>query len=737
MNGKIQKRKLLDDLPADIDALDFKPYIDTLADIISSSSTSTPLTIGVFGTWGSGKTSLMRMVCNQLPKSFRTTWFDAWKYNRQEDLWRVLLLQTLNTIEGAIPDTKDEQAKQDREKLANMRMALYSDINRKEVGRIEIDGEKLVATAAKGAIRIGISFLPGVSTLTKLVKELHKGAEISEGLFDAIRRERIQIHIDQIKFLEDFHNKFTELVHDYLQVKNQRLVVFVDDLDRCLPEKVVEVLEAIKMFLDVPGCIFVLGIDQQVVARGIEIKYKEFGLPMDGKDEPKFMIEGIRYLEKIIQLPFQIPPIEREDMSEFITGLIAGWPHEECPMVFSEGLGDNPRKVKRTVNVFLLLWLLANRRKDKLKGEIKPVRLAKIVVIQNIFPKLYEHLKRTPRLLRDLEIYYRQAEKIGQRREIGIGKEESRIEGQRNEPPPSLAGFVNRVAVRRILTMHSLYLPDANFTDLKPTELRSYFTLTRRAEEPIFRAAEQIHQVYEPEMIYIPAGSFLMGSTEEQTQSAFRAGLNVDWVAYEKPQHKIELPSYMIGRYSVTNAEYVLFVAETTHNPPPYWDGNQCPEDKSDHPVVNVSWYDAIAYCKWLSEMTGKAYRLPTEAEWEKAARGENGQLFPWGDKFDQALCNAKGSGVGTTTPVAQYSPLGDSLYGLSDMAGNVWEWTHSLYKKYPYDPSDGREEIASGELRVLRGGSFFSPTYNLRCARRGWEPPNNWTHFWGFRIVL
>jgi formylglycine-generating enzyme required for sulfatase activity len=123
---------------------------------------------------------------------------------------------------------------------------------------------------------------------------------------------------------------------------------------------------------------------------------------------------------------------------------------------------------------------------------------------------------------------------------------------------------------------------------------------------------------------------------------------------------------------------------------------------------VYVTWHDAMAYCRWLARVTGRAYRLPSEAEWEKAARGTDGRIWPWGNKWDSKRCNSREGGPGNTTPVGQYSPQGDSPYGCVDMAGNVWEWTLSLLKDYPYDPKDGREDAQAEGRRRLRGGAFF-----------------------------
>ena len=134
---------------------------------------------------------------------------------------------------------------------------------------------------------------------------------------------------------------------------------------------------------------------------------------------------------------------------------------------------------------------------------------------------------------------------------------------------------------------------------------------------------------------------------------------------------------------------------------------------KAEHPVVQVTWQDAQAYCQWLNQAHGGelpegwVFRLPTEAEWEKAGRGEYGQEWPWGNEFDPKKCNSSEGGANGTTPVGAYSPQGDSPYGAADMVGNVWEWTHTLYRNYPYQAKDGRKSKQGTNARVLRGGSF------------------------------
>ena len=137
---------------------------------------------------------------------------------------------------------------------------------------------------------------------------------------------------------------------------------------------------------------------------------------------------------------------------------------------------------------------------------------------------------------------------------------------------------------------------------------------------------------------------------------------------------------------------------------PYYWSDSRF--NQRNQPVVGVNWYEALAYAAWLSRVTGKAYRLPTEAEWEWAAR-RNTRRYPWGNEWDPDRCNWRGSALNRPNPVGVYRQ-GATVDGLQELAGNVYEWTLSLYRPYPYEPDDGREEIDVEGLRVLRGGSWY-----------------------------
>lgn len=249
---------------------------------------------------------------------------------------------------------------------------------------------------------------------------------------------------------------------------------------------------------------------------------------------------------------------------------------------------------------------------------------------------------------------------------------------------------------------------------------------------------------FKPEMILIPAGEFLMGSDPQKDKDAQDE---------EQPQHTLYLPEYWIAKTPVTNVQYAAFVQATGYEAPKHWwKKGKIPQGKDMHPVVEVTWYDALAFCTWLAEVTGKPYTLPSEAEWEKAARGTDGRIYPWGNTFDQSKCNTSESRIKDTTPVDKY-PQGASPYGVLDMAGNVAEWTRSLWGwldgrdfvhaefqfRYPYQVDDEREDLKADDEwpRVLRGGSFNGYRDYARCAIRDCYFPFTWVAPRGFRVVV
>ncbi|MEW6567801.1 MAG: SUMF1/EgtB/PvdO family nonheme iron enzyme [Chloroflexota bacterium] len=194
-------------------------------------------------------------------------------------------------------------------------------------------------------------------------------------------------------------------------------------------------------------------------------------------------------------------------------------------------------------------------------------------------------------------------------------------------------------------------------------------------------------------MVLVPAGEFYFGPDRV----------------------KLSLPAFYIDRFPVTNADYKKFIEATGAPEPTHWRRGTWPEGKADHPVVNVTWENAAAYAEWAGK------RLPTEEEWEKAARGNDGREWPWGSTFDPSRCNTNESGAWDTCPVGKYSPAGDSPWGAADMAGNVWEWIGGK-------PSP---------LRMpLRGGDWLDTQEEARTHARRMHTPKRKNDFIGFRCA-
>jgi formylglycine-generating enzyme required for sulfatase activity len=196
------------------------------------------------------------------------------------------------------------------------------------------------------------------------------------------------------------------------------------------------------------------------------------------------------------------------------------------------------------------------------------------------------------------------------------------------------------------------------------------------------------------DMILIPAGNFIMGTNSRLPD--------------EGPEHNVALDAFYIDRFEVTNLQYKKFNDATKRRSPTHFRNRTYPQGKADHPVTFVSWLDAKAYCAWAGK------RLPTDQEWEKAARGTDGRWFPWGNEFDYSKSNSpvrwREIGVfGDTTPVGAFA-AGVSPYGVHDMSGNVWEWTASWYQPYPGNTV--ASESYGERYKVLKGGSWFNCSF-------------------------
>lgn len=832
------------------DRLRFRTYSEVLKRVVLEADT--PLTIGIFGPWGCGKSSLMRLVEKSLEDAQASeegevwrVWFNAWQYDREGALWRALIVQVLGVLREKLLGKEDakkapEELPQDKQKLGHhledLETSLYREVEREEIGGITIDLEKMVKGGVGSLTRLSLSMIPGVGgALAKMAEKAQEklSGDDLDTLFDSVQRERRKVHRDHIRSLDEFRGAFENLIREQVEEPGHRLVVFIDDLDRCLPEKAIEVLEAIKLFLDVPGCVFLIAADRKVIERGIQVRYKSFLAGLKGEESAEELarrlpITGDDYLEKIVQLPFHLPPLREGLVEKFIEEHEPQLP-EGCAAIFSQGVEPNPRKVKRTLNIFRFLLLLADERaKEKEMEPVQPPLLAKMVIIQSRWWELFTDLQDYPNLLQELEKTWLDG---GPPMPVlgSPGPPESAAEELNEVPkPPAVREellLVNKYwrirALGRMLTVGPPW-----FADLSLDQLREYIYLARSTTEAIgvgevdidkrrwadllsndltkIRAAvadadegekeiyiknlltvvpsgdqllqrvsagnglallgdprpgvdPEVSSLEQMEFCYVPPGPFWMGSDDADPLASEE----------EKPMGEVNIPhGYWMARYPVTVAQFRTFVQDNGHQP--------ADEDRlrglANHPVVWVSWREALDFCHWLTEQwrslvpQGYLITLPTEAEWEKAARGgverlesptvvTVGQglasgaavasipnprpkgLYTWADEPDPNRANYDDTGIGTTSAVGCF-PGGASPYGCLDMAGNVWEWCSTLYREYAYQ-ADDREDLEAEGPRVVRGGAFFSSRRGVRCASRFRLGPVDRYHFIGFRVVV
>ena len=835
------------------DALNFGDFRPALKEILTSAET--PLTVGIFGAWGSGKTSLMRMLRDEIesegkPKA-RTVWFTAWKYDRQDALWRSLILRVL---EAMVPREEGDGPREERPVLQNpgekqqrlitllekLEDSVYQDVEWEELGQRNIRWWQFLSNTGLAGIEIAAAL--GSGGITPVLKEMTgaDGLPIEEikKAAQAISRETKSYQRRQLFYMEQFEATFKEAVG---LIKEARLIVFVDDLDRCLPEKAIEVLEAIKLFLEVPGVVFVLGMDREVVQRGIEARYGHFFSRQPGRHS-ELPIRGDVYLQKIVQIPFHLPSLAIANLDQFMAGLDKGL-SVMTRQVFARGLFPNPRQVKRALNIFHLLQEIARQREKRpaQEGGLPPRSiawplLAKTVVIQTQYPDLYQLWRQYPLVMKMLEREY--GRQVTSDDEMLLGRlrdhDQPPIDEPQKEPaaqPHSptersgglLAPYLDDRQQYALLAQLLAYPPAeeagsgrqlARFAGLNRDQMAAYVQLagTVESEEelPLDLPADLLADLLSGDRLRMQDAAGRLESEEPQKdgpkhrthrvplvnivqnpaellERRVNAGDALGWIGDERqgvsslePQlipiiedltflmgdekQEVTIPAaFAIAQYPITNAQFRFFIEEGGYSEarwldkcwtkegrdyrqknnwtqPRYWDDAKY--SLSNQPVVGVSWYEAVAYAAWLAQKTGQPYRLPTEAEWERAARHTDGRTYPWGEEWRDGIVNSGEAGISRPTAVGLFLD-GAAECGALDMSGNVWEWCRTRWRdekelEYPQPwADDGREKLEGGNIvwRVLRGGSWADSPTSLRCAYRdGYDPFSRYVNF-GFRV--
>ena len=687
-----------------VDGFGYDDYANTILGMITDARFPSPFTFGIFGEWGSGKTSLMRMIealLGEYPDKLVPVWFNPWRYEKEKHL----IVPFLKTIQYSLtnhitsstslsPASKGKFEKW-RDRVANAIRALVYGIQ----GEFDLKFVKLSLDVSKAVDRE-----KELNEQTKEYRELEKYSSM---------------YHDILGFLKEIPEEKTG---------DLRVVVFIDDLDRCLPEKAIEMLESIKLFLDIPGYIFFIGVDHKVVEKGAKVKYKGYIIDEkvsgvskgDDKGEQGLPITPTDYLEKMIQLPIYLPPIEKSRVDNYIRTLI-GEHKDLLPYldITELGLKRNPRTYKRFINTLAFHKRLAKEKglleednpaadgsdtpgtkKEEPKIKMKIELLVKWTLLNFAHQDLVETIKTRKLLLTEIQDFIGRMEKEREEIESKSLDEKSL---SKMEVPDHLKRWVMDDKLRHILRKNTtrsdtgfskdtidLYLQMGEFSFIVAS------TISSEAKRSAFTVIGK--------MVRIPKGEFLYGDEKEKK--------NIDH-------------DYEIGAYPVTNGEYKEFLDENKGYPiPEHWKKGTIPKGKEMHPVVYVSFEDALKYCEWKTEKEGRQYRLPTEYEWEKAARSTDGRIYPWGDEFDKGKCNCYKSGINDTTSVDKY-PDGVSPYGCYDMTGNVWEWVDSWYDE-------------NERYRVLRGGSCVDGDQErVRASNRDRLVPAGWVSNIGFRVAL
>ena len=668
--------KILSDNPeieSDKIKFDFIAYRNTFVDIITGNQNETPLVIGLEGRWGRGKTTLMKAIRAELQRHdeekirdgkrrCKTVWFQAWKYNNADNLFAALLEEIVQEMRHGNFFEKAEIAIQ----------TAWNKINLKAVPEFLTN------------------FIPFLKGCDKIIKEEdYKKSLPYFTLFSSFLKQLIGLWIhaeDSFKFKKE-GDSLPGAVDD----KKGVLVIFIDDLDRCDHKNIVKVLEATKLFLDFKGCIFVMGVSREIIVHALTES------PHIGE---KYASE---YLEKMIQVSYELPIIHETDMKGYFEDIVSVFPEEERKVlieyadVIVKSLGETPRKIKKFINNLNLQIKISEYK--GLKGKLEVRDHIYWSILKEAFREIIEAIKLNPKIIPMAKDEYKKYET-----EI----ESNNYENVEKIPYEPVKNILKETNLRSLV----LKLPDnPEIIDTLIFESTAVEQVELVKEERLLAEKRSVG-----EMVTVEKGLFLYGDEKEKNES-----LNDD---------------YEIDVFPVTNEEYAKFLnanapeGESLNS----WinlegsyqnekcrikmDGNKYTvmEGYERYPVIYVSWFGADEYAKWAEK------RLPTEEEWEKAARGPEGWEYPWGDKFDPSLCNSRESSNKGTTEAGKY-PKGKSYYGCYDMAGNVWEWTDSWYDE---DRAD----------KVLRGGSWCNDSDYCRCAYRFHIGPGSRFNCVGFRCA-
>ena len=738
---------VIPDDPAGEDRIGYGDHGEGLVQMIRTVEARGSFTIGVYGRWGQGKTSMLRQIKKSLDErgirgdqEVITVWFNPWRYAGE----KFLIVPFFHTLVAALEDYK--------KCLEEMETA----------GKLSSSWKVLrnkLITFGQTLSRVPVALAYGLEGEIK-VPLLLKAKFNFQRFIDEGRRQEAKIEAQQAeesaedsnKMIEEHESLYYNLIEELQRAVDDfdtKVVVFIDDLDRCLPEKAVELLEGLKVLLDLRNFVFVIGVAREVVERGIRVRYRELYAKTDG-DGPRIERD---YLEKIIQFPLTLPPADKQRLSQHIReDYMADLPRAHPYLdTILEAIDTIPRNLKRYINAVAFTMWIADRRKGQGQTDFRDELLIKMSLIGFLLPELYKQLTSYPHHLLFIQ------EKLWERER----EEQEKTVDSRDEPPDDefpdakairemkdsekareelktgireVDHWLERPHVDKLKTIlkkrsrqwNGKELKDQGFRLIK--EVSHYVSLATPALESKVESKNLIAAIQkgatvslEIEMggrlVHIPGGSFQLGDDSEGSYEATVTGFEMD-------------------KYPVTQSLYERVMGIN----PSRFEGD-------DRPVEQVSWIDAVTFCNRLSKKTGRTpyyyiageeitgntesdgFRLPTEAEWEYACRaGTEGERYGEIDEIAWYKSNSEG----TTHGVGQKHA---NKFKLHDMLGNVWEWVWDWFAVFPEQPPDGYAGPKEGGYRVIRGGGFGNGAQYCRAADRSGSRPAGRRDGLGFRL--
>ncbi len=765
------------------DALGFEPYVIAIAEFLLHEQTQPPLTLSVEGEWGSGKSSFMKMLEEYLrKKGGRTVWFNAWRHDKAESVWAAFALSFIKQI-----STPKNWRDLSRIILGYFKLQLLR--FNLEKGLFElIKALPVIIFVICASIAIPfILIIYGVEGINELIRATTSqdvfwskinsvvkllftavgltlsGAGIFAGIKSLLRnfqrllqnpKNNLIKYIEapdykkQSAFVEEFHEDFAKIVDAY--IGNDRVYVFIDDLDRCEHPKSADLMQAINLMIaDDPSVVFILGMDREKVAASLAVKYENIlkYLPSETPEIDPYILArrsankglayGYTFIEKFVQLPFLVPQPSQSDFERFLTQLATSNP-------------SNLQPAKPHFTFFQSFWgksALSPRNNSK-KGSISPIRESNPSSSHDttIESEQTEKQKARAAVIKRLEAI--QVNKSDNRDSQTVRNVIMMVAPALDYNPRRIKHFINVFRLKVYIANETglffeerdendnLLVPSLTFEQLGKftaislkwplllSDLENDQQILAKLEE--FALDEEKTQEYEESIRYWGSHTKLKalmayGHEKSAANSKFSlAEVNVDKLLQVSPKiirqtETVILPNFnpeMVdipaGKFNMGSNEYedekpihqVIVPAfqigkypvtqaqyqAVMGNNPSRFSGNP------QNPVESVTWFNAQAFCEKLSQLTGKNYRLPTETEWEYACRAGTETLFSFGDDRDKLGDYAwfDGNSNNTTHPVGEKQPNPWEIY---DMHGNVWEWcADQHHENYVNKPDNIRE---------------------------------------------